>query len=131
MNEGSSAESMLNSTLVAEAWASAELAMLVVDDDGHYIATNRSAEHLTGYTHHELLNLRAGRALAGEEDSTCIYQDLARRHTTRPQSRPSQGRLHSQLPLPKHSDDRLQPPLLHPPALVEVTRRVIKAAPAR
>jgi PAS domain S-box-containing protein len=82
MNEGSSAESMLNSTLVAEAWASAELAMLVVDDDGHYIATNRSAEHLTGYTHHELLNLRAGRALAGDEDSTCIYQDLARRHTT-------------------------------------------------
>jgi PAS domain-containing protein len=65
MSDGSSAESMLNSTLVEEAWASAELAMLVVDDDGHYIATNRSAEHLTGYTHHELLSLRGGRDLAG------------------------------------------------------------------
>ena len=56
--------------------------MLVVDDDGHYIATNRSAERLTGYTHHELINLRAGRDLAGDENSTRIYKDLARRRKT-------------------------------------------------
>lgn len=78
MEEGQSAESILNSTLVAEAWANAELAMLVVDDDGLYIATNASAVQLTGYTFHELTSLRAGRDLAGDERSIHIYADLAR-----------------------------------------------------
>jgi PAS domain S-box-containing protein len=71
-------ESILNSTLLAEAWTNAELAMLVVDDDGHYIATNKSALELTGYTHHEVTQLRAGRDLAGDAQSAGIYEALAR-----------------------------------------------------
>ena len=56
----------------------AALPMLVVDDDGHYVATNDSACRLTGYSHQELLNLRAGHDLAGDEASRGIYQALER-----------------------------------------------------
>lgn len=72
------AEDLINQTLVGEAWSNASLAMLVVDDDGHYVATNRSACTLTGYTHSELLKLRAGRDLAGDEASKTIYRALQR-----------------------------------------------------
>jgi PAS domain S-box-containing protein len=72
------AEDLINQTLVGEAWANAALAMLVVDDDGHYVATNRSACTLTGYTHSELLKLRAGHDLAGDEASRTIYRALQR-----------------------------------------------------
>jgi PAS domain S-box-containing protein len=83
MGEESSVESVLNATLVAEAWTNADLAMLVVDDEGRYIATNDRAVQLTGYTHQELTGLRAGRDLAGDEPSTRIYADLARRRRLR------------------------------------------------
>ncbi len=68
----------MNTTLLGEAWTGAELAMLVVDDDGHYIATNESVCQLTGYSHGELTALRAGRDLAGDEPSSRIYADLGR-----------------------------------------------------
>lgn len=75
---GRRAEDLINQTLVGEAWVNAALPMLVVDDDGHYVATNASACELTGYSHTELLALRAGRDLAGDEASTEIYRALER-----------------------------------------------------
>lgn len=75
---GRGAEDLINQTLVGEAWVHAELPMLVVDDDGHYVATNRSACTLTGYTRSELLELRAGNDLAGDEASKNIYRALQR-----------------------------------------------------
>jgi PAS domain S-box-containing protein len=69
---------LVNQTLVGEAWLNASLAMLVVDDDGHYVATNESVWQLTGYSHQELLGLRAGHDLAGDEASTRIYRALER-----------------------------------------------------
>jgi hypothetical protein len=44
----SEAELILNTTLIGAAWIGAQLAMLVVDEDGHYIATNESACQLRG-----------------------------------------------------------------------------------
>jgi PAS domain S-box-containing protein len=69
---------LINQTLVGEAWVNAALPMLVVDDDGHYVATNESVCKLTGYTHAELLGLRAGLDLAGDEASRGIYRALER-----------------------------------------------------
>lgn len=75
---GRGSEDLINLTLVGEAWVHAELPMLVVDDDGHYVATNGSACTLTGYTRSELLKLRAGNDLAGDEASRNIYRALQR-----------------------------------------------------
>jgi PAS domain S-box-containing protein len=75
---GRNPEELVNQTLVGEAWVNASLPMLVVDDDGHYVATNQSACELTGYTHAELLALRAGLDLAGDEASRGIYRALER-----------------------------------------------------
>src|SRR4051812_38560258 len=72
------ADQLVNQTLVGEAWVNASLAMLVVDDDGNYVATNDSALELTGYAHDELLNLKAGQDLAGDEPSRRIYRALER-----------------------------------------------------
>jgi len=74
----SKADLLVNATLVGDAWVGAELAMLVVDDDGHYIASNESACELTGYSRGELTALQAGRDLAGDERSSRIYADLGR-----------------------------------------------------
>jgi PAS domain S-box-containing protein len=71
-------EELINHTLVGEAWVNAALPMLVVDDAGHYVATNESACKLTGYTTAELLDLRAGVDLAGDERSRGIYRALER-----------------------------------------------------
>lgn len=73
-----SPELLINQTLVGEAWVNASLAMVVVDDDGHYVATNKGAWELTGYSHSELLRLRAGRDLAGDDASREIYAALER-----------------------------------------------------
>ena len=73
-------EELINQTLVGEAWCNAALPMLVVDDDGNYVATNESVCALTGYTHAELLGLRAGRDLAGDAASRGIYRALEREH---------------------------------------------------
>jgi len=72
------AEDLINQTLVGEAWVNASLPMLVVDDDGNYVATNESVCQLTGYSHAELLGLRAGQDLAGDEASRSIYRALER-----------------------------------------------------
>jgi PAS domain S-box-containing protein len=73
----SEANSILNQTLLGDAWANAELATLVVDELGRYIAANKSACTLTGYTSEELKHLRAGRDLAGDTRSAEIYAALA------------------------------------------------------
>jgi PAS domain S-box-containing protein len=75
---GRDADLIMNATLVGEAWVNAETAMLVVDETGHYVATNRRAWELTGYSHTELTRLRAGRDLAGDEASARIYAALER-----------------------------------------------------
>jgi PAS domain S-box-containing protein len=72
------ADDLINQTLVGEAWVNAALPMLVVDDDGHYVATNEGVCTLTGYTQSELLDLRAGVDLAGDERSKGIYRALER-----------------------------------------------------
>jgi PAS domain S-box-containing protein len=72
------AEHLINQTLVGEAWVNASLPMLIVDDDGHYVATNESVCKLTGYTHTELMGLRAGQDLAGDAASRTIYAALER-----------------------------------------------------
>lgn len=69
---------ILNQTLVGEAWLNADVPMLVVDEAAHYVATNKAAWTLTGYSHAELTQLRAGHDLAGDEASTQIYAALAR-----------------------------------------------------
>jgi PAS domain S-box-containing protein len=72
------ANQLVNTTLLGEAWLNAEIAALVVDENGHYVATNKHACTLTGYSHNELMQLRAGRDLAGDEASSRIYEALER-----------------------------------------------------
>ena len=58
---------LVQETLLGEALDHAPVGALVLDDEGRYLAANRLACELLGYTRDELLRVRA-RALAFEPD---------------------------------------------------------------
>lgn len=68
---------VVHGTLFGEAILNANLAALVADDSGQYIAVNDEACRLTGYGRAELTGLRMG-GLAADEPSTRIYYNIAR-----------------------------------------------------
>lgn len=71
-------ERVLHGTLLGEGLLAAEVAALVADDRGFYIAANDEVCRLTGYSREQLTTFRAGQ-LAADEPSRAIYRQLVRR----------------------------------------------------
>lgn len=71
-------ERVIQGTLFGEATLTAEVAALLADEDGQYIAVNDEAVRLTGYTRPELTNAWMG-FLGADERSKTIFQNVSRR----------------------------------------------------
>lgn len=69
---------IIQGTLLGEATLTAEVAALLADETGHYIAVNDKAVQLTGYPRLELTNTRMG-SLGADERSRAIFQHVSRR----------------------------------------------------
>ena len=69
---------VVQGTLLGEAALTAEVAALLADEDGQYIAVNDEAVRLTGYTRSELTSGRMG-FLGADEQSRAIFQHINRR----------------------------------------------------
>jgi PAS domain S-box-containing protein len=69
---------VLHGTLLGDAANNAEVAMLLADERGFYVAVNDAASTLTGYSRVELTKFRAGE-LSADERSAHIYQRLLSR----------------------------------------------------
>jgi PAS domain S-box-containing protein len=70
-------ERVIHGTLFGEAVVNAEIAALLADDRGYYVAVNDGAVALTGYTRASLMQFRAGE-LAADEGSRGIYENISR-----------------------------------------------------
>jgi len=68
-------DAVLHGTLLGEGVLNAELAILLADERGHYVAVNEFVCDLTGYTRNQLTRLRAGQ-LGADEESRGIYEKL-------------------------------------------------------
>ena len=73
---------LVHQALLSDALLHAATAAFVLDDAGHYIAVNDAACDLTGYSREELVGLRAGRDLAGDEPSQEAYPRVVRARRT-------------------------------------------------
>jgi PAS domain S-box-containing protein len=69
---------VVHATLLGEGAAAAEVAMLLADERGYYVAVNDDACELTGYARSKLVSFRAGE-LAADEASRAIYERLMSR----------------------------------------------------
>ncbi len=69
---------VMHGTLLGEAMLEAEVASLVADERGYYVAASDYAAELTGYSRDHLTQLRAGE-LAADDESRRIYEHLASR----------------------------------------------------
>ena len=68
---------VIHGTLLGEAALTAEVATLLADEDGRYVAVNDEAIRLTGYTRSELTKGWMG-FLAADERSKTIFRDVSR-----------------------------------------------------
>lgn len=68
---------VIHGTLLGEAALTAEVAALLANEDGQYIAVNDEAVQLTGYTRSDLTKGWMG-FLAGDERSKAIFRDVSR-----------------------------------------------------
>lgn len=66
---------VIHSTLLGEALSSAQVAALLADERGRYVAVNDQACTLTGYPRSTLVGFRAGQ-LAAAERSRQIYENF-------------------------------------------------------
>ena len=69
---------VIHGTLLGEAALTAEVAALLANEDGQYIAANDEAVRLTGYTRYDLTNAWMG-FLSGDERSSGLFQHITRR----------------------------------------------------
>jgi PAS domain S-box-containing protein len=72
----SAADALIQSNLLGEAVENAALAVFVCDDDNRYVAVNRRACELLGYTREELLALRMNDVFAAPEEALAHYQEV-------------------------------------------------------
>ena len=75
---GKDLDRLLHGTLLGDAMNNAEVAALLADERGYYVAANDHACELTGYSRSRLTRFRAGQ-LAGDQASRGIYEKLASR----------------------------------------------------
>ncbi len=71
-------ERVIQGTLLGEAALTAEVAALLANEDGQYIAANDEALRLTGYARSDLTNAWMG-FLSGDESSRTLFQRISRR----------------------------------------------------
>jgi PAS domain S-box-containing protein len=68
-------ERVLHGTLLGEAVMQGEVAALLADERGFYVAVNEQACELTGYTREELIRFQAGE-LSADDLSRQIYEKM-------------------------------------------------------
>ncbi|HJP59934.1 MAG TPA: PAS domain-containing protein [Gemmatimonadaceae bacterium] len=68
---------VIQGTLLGEAALTAEVAVLLANEDGQYIAANDEALRLTGYARSDLTNAWMG-FLSGDESSRTLFQRISR-----------------------------------------------------
>lgn len=68
-------DAVLHATLLGDAMQNVEVAALVADENGQYIAVNQAACELTGYSRRDLTRFRAGE-LAADDHSRQIYENV-------------------------------------------------------
>jgi PAS domain S-box-containing protein len=73
---------MVQGTLFGEAALAAEVAALLADEEGQYVAANDAAVRLTGYTRSELTSGWMG-FLGADERSRAIFHHVSRRQKLR------------------------------------------------
>jgi PAS domain S-box-containing protein len=73
---------VIQGTLLGDGALAAEVAMLLADERGFYVAVNDDACELTGYARAALVSFRAGE-LAADEASRAIYDKLMNRRKLR------------------------------------------------
>src|SRR4051794_41474817 len=66
--DGRNAEDLLQASLLGDAVDAAPIAVYVGDDDFRYLAVNRAACELLGYTRDELIRLRLGDVVTSSDD---------------------------------------------------------------
>src|SRR4051794_41841423 len=66
--DGRNAEDLLQASLLGDAVDAAPIAVYVGDDDFRYLAVNRAACALLGYTRDELIRLRLGDVVTSSDD---------------------------------------------------------------
>src|SRR4051812_49806459 len=66
--DGRNAEDLLQASLRGDAVDAAPIAIYVGDDDFRYLAVNRAACELLGYTRDELIRLRLGDVVTSSDD---------------------------------------------------------------
>lgn len=69
---------VIHGTLLGEAALTAEVAALLADEEGQYIAVNDEALRLTGYSRSDLTSAWMG-FLGADERSRAIFQHVSRR----------------------------------------------------
>ncbi|MGN6800003.1 MAG: PAS domain-containing protein [Gaiellaceae bacterium] len=69
---------VIHGTLLGEAALTAEVAALLANEDGQYIAVNDEAVRLTGYERSELTAARMG-SLGADESSRTMFRRITRR----------------------------------------------------
>jgi len=69
---------MVQGTLLGEAALTAEVAALLANESGQYIAVNDEAVRLTGYTRSDLISVRMG-SLGADESSRALFRQISRR----------------------------------------------------
>ena len=67
---------LLHQTLLGDAWENAEVGVAIFGDDHTYLATNEAFCKLTGYARAELVKLRAGTDLAGDEETRSLFPSV-------------------------------------------------------
>jgi PAS domain S-box-containing protein len=80
--DGPDLDRVIHGTLLGEAALAAEVAVLLADERGFYVAVNDDACELTGYARTTLVSFRAGE-LAADEASRAIYDKLMNREKLR------------------------------------------------
>jgi PAS domain S-box-containing protein len=70
-------ERILHGTILGDALLNAEIAALLADERGYYVAVNDYACELTEYSRERLTQLRAGE-LSADDSSRAIYEKVMR-----------------------------------------------------
>ena len=72
------ASALLHQTLLGDAWQRAEIAVVIFDDDGNYLAANEHYLAITGRSREQVMQLRAGQNLLMSEEERARFAEIIR-----------------------------------------------------
>ena len=74
----SSVTNILHQALLGDAWDHAAVPIVVFDDGRNFVAMNEAFCAFTGYSRDEIVKLRAGQSLAGDEGTLSAFDSIVR-----------------------------------------------------